>query len=79
MSKIVKFKLNKAGVGELLKSEEVGSVCMEHANCVRNSAGEHYTAEARHYRERTGAAVYPSDPVGIRDNLQNNTLLRSLK
>ncbi len=75
----IKFKLNKAGVRELLKSAGAESVCMEHAQRIQGNAGEHYAAEGRHYPERSGAAVYPSDPQGNADNLKNNTLLRLLK
>lgn len=74
-----KFKLNSEGVRELLKSREVENVCMEHARQVQAKAGEHYSAEPRHYQKRAGAAVYPNDAVGYNDNLRNNTLLRSLK
>lgn len=75
----IKFKLNGAGVRELLKSAEVENVCMEHARQVQGRAGEHYATGARHYQKRAGAAIYPNDAVGNNDNLKNNTLLRSLK
>ena len=77
MSK-VKFELNKAGVRELLKSTEAGSICMEYANQVQSRAGEGYIVESRRYPERTGAAVYPETYKAVRDNLKNNTLLKSL-
>lgn len=78
MSK-VKIVLNKSGIRELLRSQEAGDMCMEYAQQVQSRAGQHYTVEARRYPERTGAAVYPSDPEGFYDNLKNNTLVRSLK
>lgn len=78
MSK-VRVKLNKAGVRELLKSQEIAGECMEHAKQIQGRAGKHYAAEIRRYPERTGAAVYPSDPAGYYDNLRNNTLVRSMK
>lgn len=73
-----KFEPNEAGIKELLKSEEVESICMEYAGQVQSRAGEDYSAEARHYPERTGAAVYPNNAKGYYDNLNNNTLLRAL-
>ena len=75
----VKIILNKAGVRELLKSQEAGNMCMEYANQVQERAGQHYKAEPRRYPERTGAAVFPSDSEGFYENLRNNTLVRSLK
>ncbi len=78
MSK-VKIKLNRAGVRELLKSQEMANCCMQEARRVQTSAGANYQAEVRNYPERTGAAVFPANAEGYYDNLNNNTLLRSLK
>lgn len=75
----IKFDLNKAGVKELLTSGEMESICMEYANQIQSRAGEHYAVEVRHYPERSGAAVFPADWEGNRDNLENNTLLRSMR
>ena len=74
----IKFKLNSAGVRELLRSEEIAGICMEHARRVQASAGPDYEAEERHYPERTGAAVRPANAAGHFDNLRNNTLLKAL-
>lgn len=77
MSNVI-FKLNSAGVRELLRSEEMASVCMEHAQRVRESAGQDYETGRRNYPERTGAAVRPANTSGYFDNLRNNTLLKAL-
>lgn len=74
----VKFVLNQAGVRELLRSEEMASICMQEAQRVRDSAGADYVAERRNYPERTGAAVRPANTAGYYDNLRNNTLLKAL-
>ena len=81
MSK-VKLKVNRAGVRELLKSEGVSQECQRHAsetlsNASSSAAG--YTMSVRNYPERTGYAVYAEEYPAISDNLQNNTLLKSLK
>lgn len=79
MSK-VKFKLNGAGVRELLKSQEMGAICMDYALKIQETANGScpgYVAEARHYPERTGAAVYPGTYAAERDNYKNNTLLKA--
>lgn len=52
---------------------------MQEARRVQTSAGANYQAEVRNYPERTGAAVFPANAEGYYDNLNNNTLLRSLK
>lgn len=79
MSSRVKVKLNKEGVRELLKSSEVNAMCMELAQGVLNRAGENYELEERRYPERVGAVVRPANLKGHYDNLENNTLLRSLR
>lgn len=81
MSKL-KFKLNGSGVRELLKSEGVANVCMEHAQATfssASSAADGYKMEVRRYPERTGYAVYADEYPAIADNLANNTLLKSLQ
>lgn len=69
-----KFVLNRKGVRELLKSEELAGECMAKAKAMAESAGAGYMAEARNYPERTGAAVYPGDDSAYYDNLVHNTL-----
>ena len=78
----VKFKLNRAGVRELLKSDGVVKECEKHASATLTSASSSaagYTMEERHYPERSGYAVYASEYPAISDNFQNNTLLKSLQ
>ena len=81
MSK-VKFKLNGAGVKELLKSEGVVGECLKHAQATYAAASgsaDGYVLEERNYPERSGYAVYAADYPAISDNLKNNTLLKSLQ
>lgn len=78
MSK-VKVILNRGGVRALLKSPEAAQICMQHAIATQAAAGSDYEAAARHYPERNGAAVHPANYAGYRDNMENNTLLRSLR
>lgn len=41
MSKVV-FKLNREGVRELLRSDEMMAVCQEHASAIAGRAGDGY-------------------------------------
>lgn len=78
----VKITLNKAGVRELLKSQGIAEECRKHAQATLNAASasaDGYAMERRNYPERTGYAVYAAEYPAIADNMQNNTLLRSLK
>ncbi|MDO4383887.1 MAG: hypothetical protein Q4C18_05280 [Eubacteriales bacterium] len=77
MAKVI-VRLNRSGVRELLKSSELQSRCIMHAQRIQRIAGEHYTTESRTYPERNGASVYPADDAGYYDNLNNNTLVKAM-
>ena len=77
--KKVKVVLNKGGVRALLKSPEATQICMEHARATQAAAGPDYEVTEHRYPERNGASVHPANAKGARDNLENNTLLRSLR
>ena len=77
MSK-VRIELNSAGVRAVLKSAEIGSLCMSAANKVAQRAGNGFAVQSRNYKERTGAAVFPETYEAYRAVMQDNALLRSL-
>lgn len=74
----VKIRLNRSGVRELLKGEELRGECEKYARSIQSAAGPDYEMETRSYPERSGAAVYPANESGYYDNLRNNTLVKSL-
>lgn len=78
MSNVVKFKLNRAGVRELLKSEVVQAECGKYAQDMFSSlAGTPgYAIEKRNYPERAGYALTAKEYPAIADNQKNNTLLK---
>ena len=76
MSK-VRFVLNRAGVRELLKSEEMVTVIQEYASAVQNRAGDGYTADTQVHNRAVGI-VRAETHMAIRDNKKNNTLLKAL-
>jgi hypothetical protein len=76
MSK-VKFELNRAGVRELLRSQEALNVCRTHADAVRNRAGEGYEVSTYVGANRANASVYAATYEARRDNYENNTLLKA--
>lgn len=78
MSKI-KFELNSAGVQELLKSSQMQAILEDYAQQTANRAGEGYSAETHLGKKRAYANVYAETRKAKRDNLDNNTLLKSLK
>lgn len=78
MSKM-QFKLNGAGVKELLKSDAMKGICRQHASQIAQRAGVGYVVEDRNYPERSGAAVRADSYEAYRDNLENNTLLKAVR
>lgn len=78
MSKKVEFKLNSAGVKQLLKSAEMQAGIMQIANQAVSRLGDGYVAEQRSYPERTGAAVKAESFRARKENLKMNTILKAV-
>ncbi|WP_029171113.1 hypothetical protein [Streptococcus suis] len=78
MSKM-RFKLNRAGVRELLKSPEMQAVLTDKANGIRNRAGDGYESNVYVGTTRANAMVYTDTIQAIRDNLKNNTLSKAVE
>ncbi|HEM2777305.1 TPA: hypothetical protein ACGOSD_001394 [Streptococcus suis] len=78
MSKM-RFKLNRAGVRELLKSPEMQAVLTDKANGIRNRAGDGYASDIYVGKTRANAMVYADSIKAKRDNKKNNTLLKAVK
>lgn len=74
----VKFKLNRAGVKELLKSREMQSICTDYANRIQAKAGAGYEVSSYTGRNRVNASVIASSYPARQDNLEHNTLLKAL-
>lgn len=79
MTKKVKIELNRNGVRELLKSEEMLSICEEHAARILNSCPSGYETDSRVGKNRVNAMVYASTYQAKADNMRNNTLLKAVK
>lgn len=77
MSK-VKIELNSAGIQELLKSAEIQGYCEELAHEVAGRAGDGYEVDSMVGKTRANASVYAATKEAIKDNLENNTLLKAL-
>lgn len=78
MSK-VKIELNKAGVRGMLQSAEMMSVCREHAEAIAGRAGEGYEVSTYTGKTRVNASVITATPDAMRDNMENNTLLKAVR
>lgn len=78
MSK-VDFKLNRKGVANLMKSENIQSVLRQHATKIRNRSGTGYEQDLHVGKNRANAQVWASSYEAKKDNLKNNTILKSVK
>ena len=76
MSK-VKFKLNRSGVRELLRSAEAQSVVESYARSIQGRAGDGYEVSTYTGTNRVNASVYAATAEARRDNDDNNNLLKS--
>lgn len=78
MSK-VRIELNSAGIRELLRSDEMGAVVEGHASAIAARCGDGYAFDRKLMPGRVIASAYTADKDAMRDNLDNNTLLRNLQ
>ena len=74
MAKIV---LDKKGVRELLRSQEMMDICLEHAEATK--AGGGYEISSHVGTNRVNASVRADTIETIKDNYKNNTLIKSLR
>ena len=72
------FKLNRKGVAELMKSQEMQSVLKEHATTIRNRAGDGYEQDIHVGKNRANAMVKAETFKAKKDNSKNNTLLKAV-
>ena len=77
MSK-VRFKLNRAGVRELLRSTGTANACREHANKVAARCGSGYEVSTYKGTTRANASVKAVTEEAIQENYENNTLVKAL-
>lgn len=78
MSK-VRFELNKKGVGELLKSQEMKDVLSSYASDIQSRVGGSYQTDTMQMGTRAIASVFTEEPDEIQDNFDNNTLWRATR
>lgn len=77
MSK-VRIELNSAGIREMLRSAEMQALLNEKAEAIADKAGNGYEHDTHMMPGRVIASAYTGTAEAYRDNMDNNTLLRSL-
>lgn len=78
MSKM-QFKLNRAGVGSMLKSAEMQSVLSKKASAIKNRCGEGYEQDIYVGTNRANAMVWAESLEARKENMENNTLLKAVR
>ena len=78
MSKLLKFELDKNGVIELMKADEMKSICKEYADNAVARLGDGYEANVYDGKNRCNASVYATTPATQKDNLENDTIFKAV-
>lgn len=74
----IKIELNSAGIQALLKGPEVEAFIKGEADRIASNAGPGYGSDTKQMPGRVIASAYTADEQAMQDNLDNNTLLRSI-
>ncbi|WP_461223838.1 hypothetical protein [Lacticaseibacillus suihuaensis] len=73
------FKLNQAGVRELMRSPEMQAILKEHADAIKSRVGDGYKQDVYVGKNRANAMVSADSFEARRDNMKNNTLLKAVR
>lgn len=73
------FKLNRAGVKELMQSQEMQSFLSEKASEIRSRCGDGYDYDIMVGKTRANAMVRAETIEAKRDNSENNTILKAVR
>lgn len=74
----VKFKLNRQGVRELLRSEEMMAACRSHADAARSRLGEGYEVTTYTGKNRVNVSVFAATAEARRENAAHNSILKAV-
>ncbi len=75
----VEIKLNTSGVREMLQSQEMKTICEEHANAALSKLGSGYKVTSMTGKNRVNASIHAESISARRDNMKNNTILKALR
>jgi uncharacterized protein (DUF927 family) len=79
MAKNVKVVLNREGVRQLLRSEEMAAICQELANKVSARAGDGFEVTTFTGKNRVNASVRAETGDAVQRCLDDNVLLKALR
>lgn len=78
MSQTIKFELDRSGVRELLRSDEMMEICREYADKAVDRLGGGYEVSEHTGRNRVNASVKAVSYKARKENLENNTILKAV-
>lgn len=78
MNNDFEFKLNSAGVRQLLKSEEMQSILSEYGSEIASNAGSGFKKDERVYKKRAVVNVYPKTEHARIKDYKENALLKAV-
>lgn len=78
MSKF-KFKLNRQGVRDFLRSAAMQQLLLQRATEIKNRAGDGYEVSTFAGKNRANATVKAATVKAKKDNKKNNTLLKAVR
>lgn len=73
-----KFVLNKDGVRELLKSQEMMEICKTYASSALATLGDGYSVNSYTGANRVNTEITADTYAARKDNSENNSILKSL-
>lgn len=79
MSNKMVFKLNRAGVRQLLKSQQMMSICKDHAGRAVERLGDGYEADSYVGVNRVNASVRAVSYEARKENAESNTILKAVR
>ena len=78
MSK-VKFVLNRAGVRQLMQSDEMQAILKDKADGALNRLGNGYMNDIHIGKNRANAMVWAETYQAKKENLENNSILKAVR
>lgn len=75
----VKIEMNHGNMSKLLRSEEAAAVCKQYTDAAVSRLGDGYISTSfAPGKTRVNASVKAVTPEALRDQLENNTILKAV-
>lgn len=73
------LELNREGIRALLRSDEMKSICEEHANNALGKLGDGYSVSSTVGPNRVNASIFAETYKAKKENAEQNTILKALR